>query len=221
MNITSRLRKQLGETEMTKMAKRRNYTRTLGIRHYRRLFLIATEGEKTEPQYFKALSNQQATIKIKCIKKEGDSSPKQVLKRMKRHLKEYELKKTDAAWLVVDKDEWPEAQLTQLHQWAEAADNRGLALSNPKFEYWLLLHFEEGKGIVGSRDCTKRLKKHLPDYNKGIKGNQFSRETITQAIQRAKRRDNPPCSDWPRFVGTTVYRLVENILQLEKSNTPD
>ena len=87
------------------------------------------------------------------------------------------------------------------------------ALSNPNFEYWLLLHFENGARIASSRDCNDRLKRHLPRYDKGIDASMITRERIEEAIRRAKLRDNPPCADWPRATaGTTVYKLVENIL---------
>jgi hypothetical protein len=63
----------------------------------------------------------------------------------------------------------------------------------------------------------KRLKKHLPDYNKGIDFKKITKEHIHQAIQRAKVRDKPLCSDWARDLGgTTVYKLVENILHASK-----
>ena len=35
--------------------KRRNFRRPLGERRYRKLFIVATEGVKTEPQYFAIL----------------------------------------------------------------------------------------------------------------------------------------------------------------------
>ncbi len=133
---------------------------------------------------------------------------------MKEHLKKAALKKSDEAWLVVDKDRWTDEQLAQLNEWSQGEDNYGFALSNPKFEYWLLLHFEEGAGITSSQDCSDRLKRHLPDYDKGIDPRKFPQETIDEAIRRARQRDNPPCPDWPQAVGsTTVYRLVENILR--------
>ncbi len=104
---------------------------------------------------------------------------------MEGHLRQEALGSSDEAWLVVDKDQWTDEQLDQLHAWARTHDNYGFTLSNPKFEYWLLLHFEDGTGIASSRDCSDRL------------------------------RDNPPCTDWPRALGgTTVYKLVENILQV-------
>jgi hypothetical protein len=37
------------------------------------------------------------------------------------------------------------------------------------------------------------------------------------AVRRARRRDNPPCDDWPRSTGTTVYKLVENILKSHRN----
>jgi len=36
---------------------------------------------------------------------------------------------------------------------------------------------------------------------------------IDAVIQRAERRDSPPCEDWPRSTGTTVYRLVKSLMR--------
>lgn len=118
---------------------------------------------------------------------------------------------------MVDKDQWTDEQLSQLHQWSQQKDNYGFALSNPKFEFWLLLHFEDGAGISNSKECSNKLKKHLPGYHKGINDNKISDEMIKQAIKRARLRDNPPCSDWPRSIGSTVYKLVERILDSHKT----
>jgi hypothetical protein len=196
------------------MAQRRRFRRPLGERRYRKLFVIAVEGAKTEPQYFTLLNNQQSIIRVNCLQGKRDSSPPQVLRRMEGYLKKEAMKKSDEAWLVVDKDQWTDTQLAQLFEWSQGAPNYGFALSNPKFEYWLLLHFEEATAIASSRDCSDRLKRYLPDYDKGIEPRKISREMIDEAIRRAKQRDNPPCGDWPRTLGcTTVYRLVEKILR--------
>ncbi|MBT3291658.1 MAG: RloB domain-containing protein [Victivallales bacterium] len=192
--------------------KRRTFRRPTGVRRYRKLFIIAAEGAKTEPQYFTALGSQQATIRP--LKGRNKSSPQHVLKRMEEYLKGESLRKSDEAWLVVDKDQWTDDQLGELHRWAQKADNYGLALSNPSFEYWVLLHFEDGTGISSARACTNRLREHLPDYDKGIDARKITQPMIGEAIRRAKLRDNPPCADWPRALGgTTVYRLVERITQ--------
>ncbi|MBF0109428.1 MAG: RloB domain-containing protein [Magnetococcales bacterium] len=194
--------------------KRRTFQRPLGERRYRRLFVIAVEGVKTEPRYFAIFNDQHSVIRVNCLKGSHDSAPPQVLKRMEDHLRQENLRSTDEAWLVVDKDQWTDEQLAQLHAWAQARDNYGFALSNPRFEYWLLLHFEDGTGITSSRNCNDRLKRHLPGYDKKIDTRKITHDRIDQAIRRSRLRDNPPCTDWPRTLGsTTVYKLVENILQ--------
>ena len=191
--------------------RRRNFNRLLGQLPYPKMFIIAAEGIKTEPQYFGMLGRRDALIQVKCLKGKHDSAPPKVLKRMQEYLREEKFKKGDEAWLVVDKDQWTDDQLCQLSEWAQTGENYGFALSNPKFEYWLLLHFEDGNGISSSRQCSERLKSHLPDYDKGINKRKFN-NLIENAVDRAKRKDTPPCKDWPRNTGTTVYRLVERVL---------
>jgi hypothetical protein len=193
-------------------SKRRIFQRKLGERRYRKLFVISVEGFTTEPQYFSIFNDLELVIHVDCLKDKNESSPIHVLRRMKKHLKETKLRNSDEAWLVVDKDQWTDEQLTKLYAWSEENENFGFALSNPKFEYWLLLHFEEGFGIVTSRQCSERLVRYLPDYEKSIDAHKISPERIADAVRRAKERDNPPCRDWPRNTGTTVYRLVTRLL---------
>jgi hypothetical protein len=192
--------------------KRRQFRRPLGDRHYKRLFIVAVEGAKTEPQYFTTLDDRQSVVKVECLKRNKGSASIYVLKGMQRRLKEESLRESDEAWLVVHKDEWTDEQLARLHEWSQGHRNYGFALSNPGFEYWLLLHFEDGNGVTGHRDCHHRLIQYLPGYDKSIDSRKITMGMITDAIQRAKQRDTPPCADWPHTIGTTVYRLVENIL---------
>ncbi len=158
---------------------RRSFNRPTGIRPQRKLFLIATEGEKTEPKYFYMFNTTLSTAKILCLKGGHASSPPKVLKRMANWLNENDLKIFDEAWIVVDKDQW--------------TDSIGVA-------------------IRSSRDCSDRLKKHIPGYDKDIKASKFTNERIDQAILRAEKGDNPPSNGWPKRLGsTTVYRLVKRI----------
>ncbi len=195
------------------MIKRRRFHRPLGERRYKKLITIAVEGTKTEPQYFSMFNHPESIVSVKCLRSTKDTGPAHVLARMTEHLKQQSLRKTDHAWLVIDKDNWPEEQLRILHRWSKQHPNYGLALSNPHFEYWLLLHFEEGNGVTTSQQCIHRLKKHLPDYEKGIDLRKFSPERVNLAIGRAKQKDTPPTSDWPQSTGTTVYRLMEKIIE--------
>lgn len=158
--------------------KRRRFKRPQGERRYRKLFVIAVEGDKTEPQYFAMFNSKESVMLVKCLKSHHNSSPSHVLSRMEDYLKKEGLKPSDEAWLVVDKDQWTNDQLNQLFTWSKTRENYGFALSNPKFEYWILLHFEDGKGIKTSQDCSNRLKRHLPNYDKGIDTRKISRENL-------------------------------------------
>ena len=193
--------------------KTRKFQRPLGEKRYRKLFIIATEGDKTEPQYFSIFKRLTSDAHVICLPGGHASSPPQVLKRMQNYLKEENPLSPYEAWLIVDKDDWSNEQLTQLRKWERQHDNRGLAVSNPKFEYWLLLHFESGSNIKSKRECSDRLKQHLPDYKKNINSRKITADRITAAIGRAKNRDNTTDEDWlPTFGSTTVYKLVKKII---------
>lgn len=194
--------------------KRRSFQRVSAGLRYRKLFLIAVEGEKTEPQYFTLFNHQSSVVRVSCLRGGHDSAPLQVLKRMEDYIKKEGIGASDEAWLVVDKDQWLESHLSELDTWAKSDHRYGLALSNPKFEYWLLLHFEEGDGVSSSRECSERLKRHIKDYDKGVDIRKITLTQIEIAVRRARLRDHPPCVDWPRVIGqTTVYRLIERILE--------
>lgn len=196
------------------MAQKLRFQRPLGERRYKKLFVVSVEGSKTEPQYFTIFNRPKSIVLVKCLKRSSTkSSPRQVLKKMQEYLRKESLRKTDEAWIVVDKDAWAEDQLRELLQWAKKSENHGFALSNPNFEYWLLLHFEDGKGIANSQECLTRLKIHLPNYKKDIDSKKITPELITKAISRAKQRDVNRSNDLLSIWSTTVYKLVEKILE--------
>jgi len=197
------------------MAARRDFKRPFGKKEKRRVFIVASEGRLSENGYFSQFNNVSWSIfvKVRTVKKNNKSAPHQVLKYMKKYLSENHLESNDKAWIVIDTDHWNEDEIQKIHEWAQSHENYGIAVSNPNFEYWLLLHFEEGNKMKNTTECSRRLKKHWPEYNKEIDPEKFKKEVVCKAVQRAKLRDTPRCSDWPRTIGkTTVYRLVEQIL---------
>ena len=192
------------------------FHRHQGQRRYKRMFVIIAEGTVTEQEYFPLL-NEDLIVHVKCLKSRSNLPPKEALRRAQEYVRKEGLKRTDETWVVVDKDTWPDGHLVELHAWAQSHSNYWFALSNPKFEYWLLLHFEDADGVKTADECDRRLRKHLPNYGKHVEPQHFTVERIRAAVARAKKRDNPPCEDWPRQPGTTVYRLVEKILELGTS----
>jgi hypothetical protein len=176
------------------------------------MFVVSVEGTKTEPQYFAVLNGKTSIVRVHCLPGSSGSAPKKVLKRMRDYLQKEALREDDEAWLVVDKDQWTDAHLDELHAWSQESKQFGFALSNPKFEFWLLLHFEDGAGASSAKECETRLRRHLPAYDKGVSASDVPPASIAQAVARARVRDSTR-ADWPRSPGvTTVYRLVERIL---------
>lgn len=166
---------------------------------------MATEGSQTEPCYFSMFNSRNSTVHVVILKDRQKTAPGQVLNRVKRA----EKKKGDQVWLVVDRDTWDEGELNQVFQ--ECVENDySMTLSNPKFEYWLLLHFEDGNN-VNAGNCTARLKAHLPAFTKSHVEINKLKPRVQDAINRAAQKDTPACPNWPRMTGTTVYRLVREL----------
>jgi hypothetical protein len=158
--------------------------------------------------------SRERPVRVKVLGRRRSSSPQAVLGQMRRHLSSYQKKDGDEAWLVVDKDQWGVQDLKILHAWSQSAPYKNLVVSNPQFEYWLLLHFEDGNGINSKAECLSRLKKYIPNYSKSnIPISKFTVTRVQSAIERAKLQDSPPCVKWPVKTGTTVYRIVEKILK--------
>lgn len=61
-------------------------------------------------------------------------------------------------------------------------------VSVPSFELWLLLHFEDIQAPIHRDDVMRRLKLHIPGYDKG-EGNAFAvtRDRLEVATSRAER----------------------------------
>ena len=192
--------------------KRRNFSRSTNKRTYKKLFILACEGTKTEPQYFDIFSNQNI-IKIEIINKGHSSTPLQALNEMRKHLETAELRPDDEAWLIIDKDDWDDRDILSCLHWAGVKPNRGAAISNPCFEFWLVLHFEEGNNINNRRDCIERLRQYLPLYDKRLSTGAITIEQAKSAVSRASTRFKAQPSTWPNNPGqTTVFQLVNKLL---------
>jgi len=184
---------------------RRSFGRRAPVRSYRKRFVVATEGQETEPRYFSMFNSKHSTVQVVLLKSKRKTSPGQVLARLKKE----DIGKKDHAWLVIDRDTWEEAELDQVYN---GCKDKGynMALSNPMFEYWILLHFEDGNGINAGNVKT-RLKTHLSAFTKSHVEAHKIKPGIDDAIGRAERKDTPPCEKWPLATGTTVYRLVKEL----------
>lgn len=191
--------------------RRRGPTRSPKLR-----FLIVCEGQVTEPRYFSQLRHLLRSLIELEILPGGD--PKALVERAV-------LKKTEAdsaasrrndrylaydqIWCVCDVDEHP-----RLNDALQQARDNGIkvALSNPCFELWALLHFQDQTAHI-ERDVVQHLcREHMPRYVKELPCADLL-ERSPEASKRASRLDQWHDSrGTPRGNPSTgVYRLVAEI----------
>ncbi len=203
------------------------YDRPTGDRSRKPTFVIATEGEKTEPDYFAYLDRLYQDINVILLPADdGHTQPCQVLHKLlckKQELDKDELK-TYQYWIVFDHDRRPRPDLEQVMQDAEA-NQILVADSNPCFEAWLIQHFSPLAEIVELshrkpvKSCRYVIDNHLkrpeydPDYKKGKLDSTIYMPKVNLAIQNAEF-DNDIVSNLDSFTytGSRVHTLVEEIL---------
>jgi hypothetical protein len=114
-----------------------------------------------------------------------------------------------------DIQSWKPAMISAI---AQECQSKGyfLAVSNPCFEIWLLLHFEDVSNQGDSR------KQELTRNEDGLLKSEVARHCTATcayidhfiphtetAMARAEALDIKPDDRWPSQLGTRVYRLVK------------
>lgn len=115
------------------------------MREIKQSFLIVCEGEKTEPDYFKAFRMTAATVKAV-----GQAMNTMTLVSKAISIRDADQKRKkiyDQCWVVFDKDDFPAKDFNQAIQFAEKNGFR-VAYSNQAFEYWFLLHYNLYTGAI-------------------------------------------------------------------------
>lgn len=139
-------------------------SRCQGVREIKQSFLIVCEGEKTEPDYFKAFRITSATIKAV-----GQAMNTMTLVNKAISIREGDRQKKrlyDQCWVVFDKDDFPANDFNHAIQLAEKNGFR-VAYSNQAFEYWFLLHYNLYTGPIHRSQYKDMLTKLTGiSYNK-------------------------------------------------------
>jgi hypothetical protein len=207
------------------MAKGRLFQRHRPRRIVGRKIIIACEGKKTEYGYFEEIrkSMRLPTLRVFVVHPDA-TDPLSIVQAAidYRQARKNERAWTtgDRAWAVFDGDEH---RLENPANWNDAIQRAQskeihLAISNPCFEFWYLLHYREHAANLTRHEAQRLLRSHIADYEKANKLWPVPLEPLTtEAIRRAKqlaRRaeadglhlHHNPCS--------TVSELVESLLAL-------
>lgn len=215
--------------------------RKSGFVNAEKFYILAYEGTVTEKKYFEDLRNSDlfndsGTIETIALKKgaRDGASPLAVKALLSKAKQDYNFKSTDEFWLVIDRDDWETIHNIDLLKIAEDCKSEGnffMALSNPCFEMWLILHLKKLEEI--SEEDRVRIfeniaisaKKHYVDealaryigdgrgYNKRPNPAIFL-PRVKQAIQNAKEIAIIEDS-YPKTLGSDVYKLVEKLIKTD------
>jgi hypothetical protein len=179
---------------------------------------VVCEGEVTEPKYFRALGRlfHNPALEIEIDDQHG--TPKTLVARAARRKKDAardaqrqrdDFLAYDEVWCVFDVDDHP--LLAEARQ--QARDNGiSLAISNPCFELWALLHFDDQTAAETRQKVRDLLKRHIPRYDKELPAPELM-PRLDQAMQRAQHLEHLAdlAGDPGKNPSTGVYLLIERI----------
>jgi len=182
----------------------------------RRIYIF-TEGSVTEPKYFREFIQffKISQAQVKVIDRESTaSSPESVIKEMDYYKKSNPFKtKNDIYCMVIDTDRWGK----NLKVAVDDARQRGylVALSNPCFEIWLLMHFQDADTILKNVNLLKTkadINTQIHSYHINGKNYKDYFRRIDSAVETAEKLDPKPQQRLLQQIGSRVYLLV-NILK--------
>ena len=214
--------------------KSRPLDRTTGLVRDSSIVVIACEDTHAVKQYFAKFRTRRVQFKV-LPTEEGYSSPKAVVERLTRYRMEEQIGDEDELWICIDADHWIRgSHQRELAEVLRQCRSNGycVAISNPCFEVWLLLHFvtiddELLNTILGNAQNSTvsesdrqsircdGFEEHLRIVSGGYNKTNVGRLPITtleviQAMQRARELDNGT-GDIPGAPGTRAYKLLDTL----------
>ncbi|MDI9863908.1 RloB family protein [Flectobacillus sp. DC10W] len=193
-----------------------------------KIIVLAFEGNDTEEIYFEEFKNSEifndALIFLHLLKrpkKDTNSAPNHVFKKLKKEAKdEYNFKDTDELWMIIDTDRWK--NIPDIISECKKQSNMFVAVSNPCFEFWLLLHIKDiaeyneeeldlmlKNGKVSSKKnyVDAKIVEILGAYNKSNPKPELFLPTVDFAIEQATQLDENN-DEYPKKLGSHVYKVI-------------
>lgn len=200
-------------------------------------YLIVTEGEATEPNYFEyyktEIENKYNTLveldKHVNLDVEGTGRNTLDLVKYTEKLVNQSPNIYGNIWLVFDKDDFPDEQFNNSITKAQSNGYK-VAWSNESFELWYLLHFQDYESTAKRTDYITKLNGHYKrlkiannKYEKNDKNIMKNLNSVPNsrknAIRRCKKlvKDNKDQRTPSKMKPVTmVFELVEELLKYLK-----
>ena len=176
------------------------------------IILVSCEGEQTEPRYFRRLEALYNFKNLRLDPGTRGTDFDSVVRRAKQKCRTMEI--CDCVYLACDGDTLRGRVLGQQGPFRLAVGRHvpvKLALSQPCFEYWILLHFEFTDAPMTSAEVLERLRRHWASYEKAgdftfLEKTHVETARMYAARLREQERRHPE-------VFTDVDLLVEHLLR--------
>ncbi len=195
-----------------------------GREQVRKCLLIVCEGSETEVNYFKAFKRE---LRLSSLKIEVFGAGGGDIKVINYALTLQERPETaefDEIWVVFDKE--GENKKSSFEKAIQLANKEGfkLAVSEPSFEYWYLLHHTlTTQPFANASAVIVTLKRYIPNYQKEDKNifNSLHNDTL-KAIGNAKNvltrheSHGHMRATFPN-PSTTVHELVETLETMKRT----
>ena len=203
------------------MRQRQSLRRAAPTRSPKRKFIIYSEGKNTEPDYFRAVRRDLlgALVDLEMIDAAGvpmtiaEKACQRAASMKRGRGRKSSFEEGDQVWAVFDRDEHPKVP--------EALErcrigNVEVAFSDPCFELWLILHFDNFDRPDDRHQVQATLAKLCEGYDpKGKKSANFGklmpkvRDAENRAEQQLARREEE--GQPPRRPFTTVFNLTKEM----------
>lgn len=155
-------------------------TRESGFLPPKRTFVVFYEGEKTEREYILALKQEpavrdNAAVEIRLNEETTGYAPLTLVQAAAGHRQRADETEAeiDEIWCIFDV-EWPRnhPNLPQAITLANEA-RVNLAISNPCFELWLALHFQDQTAWLNNKQARRLRREHDAAIDKGLDGTRY------------------------------------------------
>ena len=211
----------MARSSQGKQGKDKSLRRKVATRSPRRTVLVFCEGRRTEPDYLKALKRRPEVRDIASVAIEIDETaagfdPLALVRKAAAAHKDAkdERSEIDEVWCIFDVEQ-PERH-SRLDDAVALARERGvqIAVSNPCFELWLMLHFQEQSAWLDTNDAKRQLKQHDGTEGKGLDGAMYmSRrdEAARRASSLAERHEGNGTNFPNDNPSSGMYRFLEAV----------
>jgi hypothetical protein len=196
--------------------------RKVATRPVKKTLLVFCEGERTEPEYLNALKNEPsvravAAVEIRVAATSSGAVPLTLVQRSieARSKALSEKDEIDEFWCVFDV-EWPINHPNLPEAISLAQENEiSLAVSNPCFEVWLILHLK-AHGAWLDNDPAEKLRHQLDNStDKGIDPARYMPH-VGKASARAVKLEKRHLRDGTSFPhdnpSSEMHRLIASVL---------